>query len=327
MPHAILRFAKLKGGKLASADRHNERKKDKYKSNPDIDTARSRDNVSLVKPKGTYRKVVEARIAEAGCKVRKDSVLLVETLITASPEFLSAMDTSGALEFLSRAHRFIEDRVGAANIVSSVVHLDERTPHLHLVFVPITKDGRLCAKEILGNQRTLSRWQTEFHAFMHERYPELERGVSAIETKRKHIPVWLFKQAERLDRDFEKAKSAIKDINVLNAGKKRDEALALLERWVPEARRFTAQVKTLDGELRDLRTEASGTRNYAAALSGDINQLQADNRELAYERRRAERAASELLRKLERTERLLAKVPDEVMRQIKQSDKRRGWER
>jgi hypothetical protein len=265
--------------------------------------------------------------AEVGCKVRKDSVLMVETLITASPEFLGAMNTPDALEFLSRAHRFIEGKIGAANIVSSVVHLDEKTPHLRLVFVPVTEDGRLCAKEILGNQETLSRWQTELHASMSERYPELERGVSAIETRRKHIPVWLFKQAERLDRDFEKVKSALKDVNALNAGKKRDEALALLERWVPKARRFTAQVKTLDGEMKDLKTEVQGTRNYAAALESDISQLVADKDEQALGRKRAEQAASDLYRKLERTEKLLAKVSDEVMWQIKQSDKQSGWER
>jgi hypothetical protein len=327
MPHAILRFAKLKGGKLASADRHNERKKEEYKSNPDINTAKSRENVSFMKPQGTYKKVVDARIADVGCKVRKDSVFIVETLITASPEFLGAMDTPGALEFLRLAHDFIEGRVGVTNIVSSVVHLDEKTPHLHLCFVPITEDGRLSAKDILGNQRTLSKWQTEFHAYMHEKYPDLERGVSAIETRRKHIPVWLFKQAERLDRDFEKVKATLKDVNVLNAGKKRDEALALLERWVPEARKFTAQVKTVDLEMKGLKTEAQGTRNYADVLNGDIRQLHAENQDLAFKRKKAEQAASELYRKLERTEKLLAKVPDEVMKQIKRSDKQRGFER
>jgi hypothetical protein len=73
--------------------------------------------------------------------------------------------------------------------------MDEKTPHMHLSFCPITKDNKLSAKLILGNQAQLSKWQTDFHKHMSARWPELERGVSSMITKRKHIPVWLFKQA------------------------------------------------------------------------------------------------------------------------------------
>ena len=50
MPYAILRFQKRKAGSVASCERHNERKKEAYKSNPDIDTERSKDNYHLVPP-------------------------------------------------------------------------------------------------------------------------------------------------------------------------------------------------------------------------------------------------------------------------------------
>ena len=46
--------------------------------------------------------------------------------------------------------------------VSAVVHMDEKTPHMHLCFVPLTEDGRLCAKEIIGNKKKLTWWQDEF---------------------------------------------------------------------------------------------------------------------------------------------------------------------
>ena len=73
--------------------------------------------------------------------------------------------------------------------------MDEKTPHLHLVFVPLTEDNRLCAKEIIGNRANLTKWQDDFHAYMVEKYPDLERGESASKTGRKHIPTRLFKQA------------------------------------------------------------------------------------------------------------------------------------
>ena len=57
--------------------------------------------------------------------------------------------------------------------------MDEKTPHLHLTFVPLTKDNRLCAKEIIGNRANLTKWQDDFHAYMVEKYPDLERGESA----------------------------------------------------------------------------------------------------------------------------------------------------
>ena len=64
--------------------------------------------------------------------------------------------------------------------------MDEKTPHLHLTFVPLTKDNRLCAKEIIGNRANLTKWQDDFHASMVEKYPDLERGESASKTGRKH---------------------------------------------------------------------------------------------------------------------------------------------
>ncbi len=94
-------------------------------------------------------------------------------------------------------------------IVSAVVHMDEKTPHLHLIIVPLTQDNRLCAKEILGNRANLTKWQDDFHAYMVEKYPDLERGESAIETGRKHIPTWLFKQAVSLSKQARTIEAAL----------------------------------------------------------------------------------------------------------------------
>ena len=70
---------------------------------------------------------------------------------------------------------------------------------MHLCFVPITKADKLSAKTMLGNQKSLSEWQTAYHAHMSARWPELERGESYMITRRKHIPTWLFKLGGRLD--------------------------------------------------------------------------------------------------------------------------------
>ncbi len=91
MPYAILRFQKRKAGGVAACERHNERKKEAYKSNPDIDMERSKNNYHLMNPpRYTYKKEINRMVAEAGCRTRKDSVMMVETLITASPEFMNS---------------------------------------------------------------------------------------------------------------------------------------------------------------------------------------------------------------------------------------------
>ena len=155
--HAILRFEKHKGNPARPLEAHHERQKEQYASNPDIDTSRSKYNFHIVKPEGRYYHFIQNRIEQAGCRTRKDSTRFVDTLITASPEFFKKKSPKEIQAFFQRAADFLIGRVGRENIVSAVVHMDEKTPHLHLVFVPLTEDNRLCAKEIIGNRANLTK--------------------------------------------------------------------------------------------------------------------------------------------------------------------------
>lgn len=85
--YAILRFAKYKEPEIGNIEAHNERTKEKYASNPDVDISRSKYNFHLVEPKGRYRAEAERQIKAAGCRTRSDSVRVVEALVTATPEF------------------------------------------------------------------------------------------------------------------------------------------------------------------------------------------------------------------------------------------------
>ena len=125
-----------------------------------------------------------------------------------------------------------------------------KTTYLWLQYI-WTREIRICKYALylitpekrLGNQKKLSEWQTEYHENMSSRWNELERGVSAMESHRKHMPVWQYKKAQRLDKQAEKIKMALEDINAFNAGKKRDEALEALADWLPQAEQFTALTK------------------------------------------------------------------------------------
>ena len=216
--HAILRFAKYKGPEIANIEAHNERTKDKYASNPDIDPSRSHLNFHLIEPKHRYRAEAERQIKEAGCRTRSDSVRLVEALVTASPEFFQGKKKAEIKAFFQEAVTFIQQHQDPKTIVSAAVHMDEKTPHMHLSFVPLTEDGRLCAKEILGNRKKMTWWQDQFWEHMVRKYPDLERGESASKTGRDHIPPRVFKEMTRLSKQkakIEETAQAILDARAL----------------------------------------------------------------------------------------------------------------
>ena len=196
--YAILRFAKFKGPEIGHIESHNERTKEKYASNPDVDMSRSHLNFHLVTPLRKYRAEAEKQIAEAGCRTRSDSVRVVEALVTASPESFKGKKKAEIKAYFQEALDFIREHQDQKTIISAVVHMDEKTPHMHLSFVPLTADGRLSAKEIVGNKKKLTQWQDRFWEHMVKKYPDLERGESASETGRDHIPPRVFKEMTRL---------------------------------------------------------------------------------------------------------------------------------
>lgn len=99
---------------------------------PDVDTSRSKYNFHLVKPPGKYRAESERQIAAAGCRTRKDSIRMIETLFTASPEFFKGKKRAEIRVFFEEALHFLEQHQSKETIISAVVHMDEKTPHMHL---------------------------------------------------------------------------------------------------------------------------------------------------------------------------------------------------
>ena len=154
--YAIMRFAKYKGPEISNIEAHNERTKEKYASNPDIDCSRSKYNFHLIEPAGRYRAEAESQIQAAGCRTRKDSVRVVEVMFTATPDFFKDKKLPEVRRYFEEALRFFEQYQSRETIISAVVHMDEKTPHMHLSFIPLTPDGRLSAKEIVGNKKKLT---------------------------------------------------------------------------------------------------------------------------------------------------------------------------
>lgn len=241
--YAILRFAKYKGPEIGHIEAHNERTKEKYASNPDVDTARSHLNFHLVTPQRKYRAEAEKQIAEAGCRTRSDSVRVVEALVTASPEFFKGKKKSEVKAYFQEALDFIREHQDQKTIISAVVHMDEKTPHMHLSFVPLTADGRLCAKEIVGNKKKLTQWQDRFWEHMVKKYPDLERGESASETGRDHIPPRVFKEMARLTKQAERLDMLLSDVKLSNYKERTAQVMAFLDKYIPDVAAMETQMK------------------------------------------------------------------------------------
>jgi len=296
--YAILRFAKYKGPEIGQIEAHNERKKEKYASNPDVDVSRSHLNYHLVQPERKYRAEAEKQIAEAGCRTRKDSVRVVEALVTASPEFFKGKKRAEIRTFFEEAVRFITRHQDKSTIISAVVHMDEKTPHMHLSFVPLTPGKRLSAKDIVGNKKKLTWWQDSFWKHMVRKYPDLERGESASETGRTHIPPRLFKEAAHLNRQRDMLMKLLGEVNPLNAKKKSAEIEALLEQYIPGVERMQTQMRKYDAAYKALQAENTGLKKQVNSSKESI-------------KRQLE--VSQQLQELEELRRTVDHIPPEIL--------------
>ena len=298
--YAILRFAKYKGPEIGHIESHNERTKEKYASNPDIDTTRSHLNFHLVTPERKYRAESEKQIAEAGCRTRSDSVRVVEALVTASPEFFKGKKKSEVKAYFTEALDFIQKYQSKETIISAVVHMDEKTPHMHLCFVPLTEDKRLSAKEIVGNKKKLTWWQDEFWKHMVKKYPNLERGESASETGRTHIPPRLFKEAVHLNRMKDQIMAILNDSNPFNKKAKAEELEALLDKYVPGVEVMRTKLKKYDKTYKELTEENAELEKKLSSTSKESVRKKLE--------------ISQKLNELDELRRTVDAIPDEVIR-------------
>ena len=268
--YAIMRFAKYKGPEISNIEAHNERTKEKYASNPDIDCSRSKYNFHLIEPAGRYRAEAENQIQAAGCRTRTDSIRVVEVLFTATPEFFNGKKLPEIRRYFEEALHFFEQYQSRETIISAVVHMDEKTPHMHLSFVPLTADGRLSAKEIVGNKKKLTWWQDKFWEHMVQKYPDLERGESASQTGRDHIPPRIFKEMTRLNKQRQKLDELLTGIGPLNSKKRAAEISNLLDGYIPAVEKMHTQLKKYNVAFTETTTENKRLKKKATELEQSL---------------------------------------------------------
>ena len=175
-----MRAAKLKGmGSVAASLQHCYRERE----TENADAALTPDNEhygakSTDEAMGKVRELLPE-------KRRKDAVLAVEYVLTASPEWWETATEEQQADFFARSRQWLADKYGAENIVTATIHRDETSPHMSAYVVPITSDGRLSAKDFIGGKVKLGRDQTTFAKAVEDL--GLDRGLQGSKARHQTI--------------------------------------------------------------------------------------------------------------------------------------------
>lgn len=193
MAKAILRTAKLKSASgVRGCAEHNSR------SRFTVNADRTRQNETMVDGGQDVYETVMKHIADSGVmrKIRDNAVLAQEIFLSASPEYFRPSDPAAAgtweqdrmEQWRDASLKFLQGKYGG-HMIDCRLHLDESTPHLHAIVVPIVqgpKGSKLSAKECFGRV-DLQRLQDEYPKALQSAGLDIERGIKG--SKAKHTKI------------------------------------------------------------------------------------------------------------------------------------------
>ena len=245
MSYAIIRNTKYKRENLKGIYRHNERKNKNY-SNANIDKEKSYLNYSIKAPQYSYEKEFERIRKQYNLKgqIKVVSNIACEYIITSDKEFFERIGESETKRYFETAYNFVAEykNLGEQYIMSAKVHMDEETPHMHLIFLPVVhtidKKGnsidKLACSEFWKAKDSYRQLQNAFYDYMTSHNFKLERGVPIEESGRKHLDLKEYKDITNFDKTKEKLQNMklelpdvpnLEDININRLSKKRDEKI------------------------------------------------------------------------------------------------------
>ena len=245
MSYAIIRNTKYKRENLKGIFRHNERRNKNY-SNENIDKEKSYLNYSLKSPQYSYEKEFDRIKEKYNLKgqIKTVSNIACEYIITSDHDYFEGIGEEETKRFFETAYIFVSEYkdLGEQYIMSAKVHMDEQTPHMHLVFLPVIhttdKKGnsidKLACSEFWKAKDSYRQLQDAFYKYMVENGFNLQRGLPKEETGREHYSVEEYKKITNFKQTKEILNNMklelpdipdITDININRLSKKRDEKI------------------------------------------------------------------------------------------------------
>ena len=229
MSYLVLHMDKFKKEAICGIQSHNRRERESH-SNPDIDYDRSAANYELHEvASSNYAEAIQNRIDDLLLvkAVRKDAVRMCGLIVTSDKAFFDGLTPEETRRFFEESKAFLTEFVGAENVISAMVHMDEKTPHMHFLHVPVTPDGRLNANKIYTRQ-SLRKLQAGLPAYLQSRGFVIERGVEQTPgSAKRHLDTREFKQQqEALEKLIQKSEETSRNSRqLINALEQREEEL------------------------------------------------------------------------------------------------------
>ena len=243
MSYAIIRNAKYKRENLKGIYRHNERKNKNY-SNKNINEELSYLNYSLKDCTHSYEKKFDLLKEKYNLKgqIKTVSNIACEYIITSDKEFFDNIGEEETKRYFETAYKFVCEYkdLGEQYILSAKVHMDEESPHMHLVFIPVvhTKDkkgndiDKIACSEFWKEKDSYRQLQDAFYNYIVSNNFELERGNPS---ERVHLSVEDYKQIT----NFENSKTVLQDIK-------------LELPYVPDIKSFGKLMRNRDEKIQEL---------------------------------------------------------------------------
>lgn len=288
MSYSIIRVAKVKGKTNTTGIQKHVQRENKNYENLDIDLEKSHLNYDLVNDEPIeFNSMIDEKIEEnytGNRKIRSDAVKHVDGIITSDNEFFDFKTQEEIQAFFEDSKQFLEDEYGKDNLIYATVHMDEKTPHMHYGVVPITDDGRLSAKDVVGNKKALTEFQDRFNQYLNDKGHNLERGESKHKTERKHKQVERYKSETQY---HEKEKNKARRL-ATHAEKQVSDKNKLLRHYDEELQPMKKQYDEMKNEVDDwekvkipkLKQKAKELNNQNTQESRKINDLKQKQDEL-----------------------------------------------
>ena len=298
MSYAIIRNTKYKRENLKGIYRHNERRNKNY-SNANIDKEKSYLNYSIKSPQYSYEKEFDLMREKYKLKgqIKVVSNIACEYIITSDKEFFETIGEEETKRYFETAYQFVTQYkdLGEQYIMSAKVHMDEETPHMHLIFLPVvhTKDkkgndiDKLACSEFWKAKDSYRQLQNAFYNYMVSNNFELERGLPKEETGREHIDLKEYKEITNFDKTKEKLQNIklelpdvpnLEDINVNRLSKKRDEKI--LEEIIKPKDNLINDLYQDNLILQQELSRQARMVEKAEKYQNERDKIMADNREL-----------------------------------------------
>jgi len=210
MAYAVARMQKMKVGNLTGIENHNKRKT-KTHANKDIDVTKSHLNFDLVENSATYHKNIMQYINDKKASkraVRKDAVVVNEWLVTSSAAFFEGMEDDEIKRYFEVSKDFFATEFGEENVRYAHVHMDEKTPHMHMGIVPFDDDMKLSSKRVVSKQKLID-IQDNFPVYLQEHGFDVQRGEK--ESQRSHLSVSEYKDAKEKAKELQENNQNIYD--------------------------------------------------------------------------------------------------------------------